>query len=321
MRKIVQAVWVAVALAAVGAPATAMAKASKEGIVAISSGVTIAYQDMGPKTGRPIILVAGTGMQMVEWPQALLKGLTAQGRRVIIFDNRDAGRSTSYPQAGLPDFGALFMAKASGSKLPLPYTGEDMAQDVTALMTALKIKKADILGMSGGATLAELAAVKSPDRVSSLVLVMSNSGNPALPVPADPKRMATAQVPGGDALANRIALGKALAGKDANYDALETEAFAKAALARNNDPLGGIRQGAALLALGDLRGEIVRIKAPTYVIHGVDDPLVPLAAGEEVAKTVPGAKWQAVEGMGHNLTAGGVRAVLRAISEVAPVTR
>lgn len=320
MNKFIGVVWMGLGLAVLGGPQVLAAQPG-EAVTAVSPDVKLAYKVLGPSTGRPVILIAGTGMQLVEWPETLVDGLVAQGRRVIVFDNRDVGHSTSYPEAGMPDFAATFAAKANGAKIPLPYTGHDLAGDVTVLMDRLRIERADIIGVSGGATLAELVAADAPDRVRALVLVMANSGNPAHPIPADAKRMATSQVPGADATAGRMALGKALAGKDDNFDAAEADAVARAAIARNPDPLGGVRQGAALLALGDIRQDLVRIKAPAYVIHGVDDPLISLAAGEEVARSIPGAKWQVVQGMGHNLTSGGIDVILRAITEVAPVSK
>jgi proline iminopeptidase len=69
---------------------------------------------------------------------------------------------------------------------------------------------------------------------------------------------------------------------------------------RGYDPAGAERQLLAILASGDRRSQVARIAAPTLVIHGADDPLVPLAAGIETARLIPGAQLKIFPGMGHD---------------------
>jgi pimeloyl-ACP methyl ester carboxylesterase len=288
---------------------------------ALVNGVTLAYRVQGRSDGRPILLICGTGMQMVEWPQELTAGLIARGYRVITFDNRDSGHSTHFSAAGAPDWQAIFGAMAAGKAPSLPYLASNMVADTVALLDFLKIRTADVLGASGGATIAELVAMTHPDRVGSLTLLMANSGDPALPLPADPARAAAIPPPPlheseDDQISRRMKTYKVLAGRGYPVDDQQVLTLSKLVTERDSETQGVARQGAALIVLGDLRTRLATIKAPTVVIHGNDDPLISPAAGKEVAEAIPGARFLLIKGMGHSLPAQAVGPVLEAMSAV-----
>lgn len=310
----------AACIAATACPATgAGLRAARAGADAVERNVAVgkvglAVRDMGPKSAPAVFLIPGTGMQMVEWPTALIDGLRKQGRRVILFDNRDAGRSTHFTASGLPDFAAL----ARGDTSVLPYTAKDMADDVIGVLDALKVERADLIGMSGGATLAELVALQRPGAVRSLTLVAVNSGDPSIPLPADPVRMKAAPPPKPGSPAElvdaRVAMSRVLAGRGLPFDEKAARSRAEQAIARDQDPFGSIRQGMALLMLGDLRARQARIATPTTVIHGTDDPLLALKGAEEVVRAIPNARWVPIDGMGHDLPGLAVTAILAAVA-------
>ena len=271
-----------------------------------ANGVQLAYRITGPAKGRPLLLIAGTGMQLIEWPPELIDRLHRAGFRVIVFDNRDAGASTHFSRAGSPDWAAIFGALGAGKRPDLPYTADDMANDAVALLDRLGIARADLLGISGGATIAALVAETRPDRVRSLTLIASNSGNPKMPMPADPARLAAIPPPSPNdgapqVLARRFAGYRALAGRSSGFNAEVVRPLIEQTVARDADPFGFARQGAAMLVLGDLRPRLARIRTPTLVIHGGDDPLISPRSGRDVADTIAGARFIAIEGMGHDL--------------------
>ncbi|MEG3088297.1 alpha/beta fold hydrolase [Sphingomonas sp. PB4P5] len=297
-------------------PTPAFSTAADATIVA--NGIILTYRIVGPANGRPLLLIAGTGMQLIEWPPALIDGLVKQGFRVIIDDQRDVGGSTHFTATGAPDWSAIMTALGSGKAPPLPYTADDMARDAVALLDAVGIQHADLLGISGGATVAQLVAVVRPDRVRSLQLIAANSGNPTIPMPAEPARIASVQQPEPDdsaavLITKRIAMRRALAGRSSMITEKKVRAAVAQAVAREPDPLGYARQGAALIALGDLRARLAAINVPTLVVHGDDDPLISPTAGREVAKVIPGATFLPVAGMGHTIEPRDIPTILAAI--------
>lgn len=288
--------------------------------LATVNGISLAYRISGRANGRPILLIAGTGMQLIEWPPELIDGLTRRGYRVIVFDNRDAGRSTHF--TGVPDWTAILTAMATGKPPTLIYSAGDMATDALGLLDRLNITQADIVGVSGGAAIAELIAIGHPGRVHSLTLLLANAGDPKVPFPANPARIATIPPPpmtetAAEQVERRIKTFAALAGSLYPIDIKLARAVATAAAARNTDPQGAARQGAAQIALGDLRARLAAITVPTVVIHGSDDPLIASASGRQVAAAIRGARFLLIEGMGHDLPAPVVPRILDAIGSVA----
>lgn len=282
------------------------------------NGVQLAYRITGPSSGRPLLLIGGTGMQLIEWPPELIDRLNRVGFRVIVFDNRDAGGSTHFSSAGSPDWGTIFEALGAGRKPNLPYTAEDMANDAVSLLDRLGIARADLLGISGGATIAAIVAEAQPDRVRSLNLIAANSGNPQIPLPAEPTKLADIPPPSlndgaPQVLARRLASYRALAGSSSGFDEHAVRALIEQTVARDADPVAFARQGAAMLALGDLRPRLGRIRTPTLVIHGGDDPLISPRSGREVADTIRGARFIQIDGMGHDLPSAKAATIVSAV--------
>jgi pimeloyl-ACP methyl ester carboxylesterase len=284
-----------------------------------ANGITIAYEGFGDSGGEPVLLIAGLGTQMLRWTPDFCESLATHGFRVIRFDNRDSGLSTHFSDHAVPDFAAMATAAARGWALVVPYTLEDMAEDAVGLLDALDIGQAHVVGRSMGGMIAQLIASAHQHRTLSLTAIMSGTGNPNLPVAA-PEVMAMlmrpAPAPSMDLegyLTHSLAFARRIASPTYPFDAEAHRAVVLRELERSHDPAGVGRQIAAIAASGDLRPHIAVITAPTLVVHGADDPLIPPTSGEDIAASIPGARLMMIDGMGHDLPRPLHEAVIEAI--------
>lgn len=272
-----------------------------------ANGIPLEYDIHGPESGEPLLLIMGLGVQMTRWPQEMVDDLARRGYRVIRHDNRDVGLSHKFDEHGPSDIGAIVAALRTGVKPPAPYLLSDMAADSVGLLDALGIKQAHIVGASMGGMIAQTIASTYPDRVLSLTSIMSTTGNPNLP-PARPDAMARLVIPSPDPtkdleayLLHALSTAHIMAGEGNPVDEAQQRIDSTADAKRAFYPVGVSRQMAAVVAMGDRRKAIATITAPTVVIHGADDPLVPVEAGQDTQTTVPGAEMHILAGMGHNL--------------------
>jgi pimeloyl-ACP methyl ester carboxylesterase len=263
----------------------------------VANGIALEFETRGDRSGVPIILVRGLGTQLIDWPDSLLDGLVASGFYVVIFDNRDVGLSEKF--AGKPDVTAVF----KGEEIP-PYTIEDMADDVVGLMDSLAIDRAHLFAISMGGMIGQVVAARHGDRILSFFSVMSSTSRPGLPR-ATPEAAATL-VPdpaeGEAGVIQSISEGLRICGSP-GYPTSEEDriAIATRRVQRDFTPDGEIRQMAAIAALGSRVELLAGIKVPVLVIHGADDPLMPLTSGEDTAACIPGAQLKVIPGMGHDL--------------------
>ncbi|MBV8681320.1 MAG: alpha/beta hydrolase [Caulobacteraceae bacterium] len=271
-----------------------------------ANGLDIYYEAHGPEVGEPILLIMGLGAQMTRWSPELIGKLVAAGHRVIAYDNRDVGLTEKLDAAGPPDMAAVVAALRAGKKPDVAYTLEEMAADAAGLLDALGIKAAHIVGASMGGMIAQLVAANYPDKTLSLTSIMSSTGNPGLP-PAKPEAMARLNTPAPDPnkdlegfLDSAVEGAKVMSSKYAP-DAKQVRAQSLSDFKRCYYPVGFQRQYAGVLASPDRRPKLRTITAPTVVIHGEDDPLVPLAGGRDTAENIPGAELIIVSGVGHEL--------------------
>ena len=272
-----------------------------------ANGIDIEYDIHGPAGGEPLLLIMGLGAQMTRWPLEFVKQLVDRGYRVIRFDNRDVGLSQKFEAAGPGDIAAIMQARMAGKPVKAAYNVDDMAADAAGLLDALGIKQAHIVGASMGGMIAQMVAARHPQKVLSLASIMSSTGNPGLPQ-AKPEAMAilmtrpTSQDP--EELAARSVESAKVLGSPAHLPSdAEIRARFLEDFKRSHYPVGFTRQMAAVMASGDRREAVKTIKAPTVVIHGLADPLVPAEAGRDTAANIPGAVLVEIEGMGHDLPA------------------
>ena len=247
-----------------------------------ANGLRFAYQSHGEMGGPAIVLIRGLGTQMIEWSPLLIDTLIEAGLRVVIFDNRDAGLS---------------------SRMTEDYALADMAADVVALMKALGEQSFHVFGISLGGMIAQLVAALHGDSVRCLFSVMSTSGNPDLPVATKAVRIRLQST--APDRAGRIALdaeNRAVWGSP-GYPETEAERLEMATRTydRCHFPEGVSRQMLAAIEDGSRVQRLAGIRARTLVIHGADDPLILPACGEDTARVIPGAEFQLIPGMGHNI--------------------
>ncbi len=288
--------------------------------LASANGVTICYQTFGEKSDPPMLLVMGLGAQMVQWDDGFCERLAARGYWMIRFDNRDIGKSS---KIDLPpyDLAQSFAAVSAGRPVAAPYLLKDMAADAIGLMDFLHIESAHVVGASMGGMIAQEVAIRWPERVLSLTSIMSTTGEYGLP-PPDPRVLAVFQAPPPRTTeeyieANLTAL-KLLRGPGYPEEEARDRQRVERAASRGLSPEGGIRQMQAVLASGSRKASLAGVKAPTLVIHGADDPLVRLAAGEDTARSIPGARLVVIERMGHALP---MSAWPQIIDEIASIAR
>jgi proline iminopeptidase len=283
------------------------------------NGLAIEYESLGDPAAPPIVLIMGLGMQLVAWPDAFCQGLVERGFRVIRFDNRDCGLSGRIHLKKRPN---LLLAFASAwLKLPVraPYTLNEMADDTISLLDALGIERAHIVGASMGGMIAQVLAARYPQRVLSLTSIMSSSGNARvsrakpeamkalLSQPSDPKDP--------DKVVEHLIGVFGVIGSP-GYPTEHGELRRRIAhgARRAYYPAGTTRQFLAIIASGDRRTLLAKITAPTLVIHGADDPLVPVSAGRDTAQHIKGAQTMVIDGMGHDLPPGLLPTLVEAIA-------
>jgi pimeloyl-ACP methyl ester carboxylesterase len=270
-----------------------------------ANGIKLAYDVQGHPQGEPILLIAGLGLQLVSWPDAFCKGLVAQGFRVIRFDNRDSGLSTKLEQFGKPNLHLAVFKTLFHMPLFSGYTLYDMAKDAIGLLDALGIEKAHVVGASMGGMIAQILAARYPHRVQTLTSIMSTSGRPGLPGPTMAANQALFSRPDNphdmDNVIDYFVRMFHVIGSP-GYPTPEAVLRQRVALSvrRNICPRGTARQMMAVASSGDRVALLRTIKAPTLVIHGTDDQLVPIAGGRDTARLIPGAMLYEIEGMGHD---------------------
>ncbi len=274
-----------------------------------ANGITLEYEIFGPATAPPLLLVMGLSMQMIAWPDPFCQMLVDKGFRVIRFDNRDVGLSSKFDHLGTPNIPLEFLKHVMRLPLKAQYLINDMAADTAGLLDALQIEAAHIVGVSMGGMIGQNLAANFPRRVLSLTSIMSTTGRRSLPGPTSKARRAMMMPPAkrGDvavAVARMKAVIRAIGSVGFPEDEATLNDFCERHVRRNYYPAGGARQLMAIAASGDRTAAIRRITAPTLVIHGKDDPLVPVAAGIETAREIPNAKLSVIAGMGHDLPVG-----------------
>jgi pimeloyl-ACP methyl ester carboxylesterase len=270
-----------------------------------ANGLQFEYESFGDAKAPALLLIMGLGGQMIQWPDEFCEGLARAGYHVIRFDNRDVGLSTRLGHVGKPKL--MRAGLLSMLRLPVraPYTLNDMAEDAIGLLDALKIKTAHVVGISMGGMIGQILAAKHGARVRSLVSIMSSSGNPRLPGPSLKLKLRMVKRPqqlDRESLIQHSMQTWRLIGSPA-YPAEPAVLRGKVerAFDRATYPQGLARQTLAILASGSRVPLLRRIHAPTLIIHGDQDPLVPVAAAHDLARHIPGAQLEIIPGMGHDL--------------------
>lgn len=283
-----------------------------------ANGIKIEYDTFGDSSFPALLLIAGNGAQMIFWEVEFCESLAKKGYFVIRFDNRDAGLSTKFAEAGIPDFMAAIKAAMEGKPLESAYSLDDMADDAVGLLDALGIEKAHICGASMGGMIAQVISYRHPKHVLSLTSIMSTTGNPDLPQ-GKPEALAAVLAPApeerGAYVEHNMNIWRTIWSPGFSFEEKRARMFMEKSYDRSYYPQGMSRQNIALIANGDRRLLLASIKVPTLVIHGADDPLIPVEGGEDTARVIPGARLLIINGMGHDMPKGVWAEIVDAISK------
>lgn len=271
-----------------------------------TNGITLEVEDHGSPSGEPLLLVMGLGMQLVAWHEDFVAGLVARGFRVIRFDNRDIGLSQRFDHLGVPNLMADSLRYTFGLPVRAPYSVADMADDAAGVLDALGIASAHVCGASMGGMIGQHLAARHAKRVKSLTLMMTTSGARRLPGPTLKVRKALISRP-----ENPRDIDSVVAHYSGFYRLIGSPAYQPSdaylherlglSVRRSYRPQGTARQMVAIAADGDRSPLLGQIRMPVQIIHGRDDPLVPLPAGRDLAAKIPGAELDVIDGMGHDL--------------------
>ncbi|MCT2582822.1 alpha/beta fold hydrolase [Actinophytocola gossypii] len=250
-------------------------------------GVRLAVSTFGARTDPPVLLVAGVGCSMDWWEPDFCAALADAGRYVVRYDHRDTGESVSYPP-GAPG-----------------YRSEDLVEDPVAVLAALGVSPAHLVGISMGGGLTQLLALAHPEAVRTLTLISTSggAGDPDLPPmgafepPPEPDWSDRAAV-----LDYHVESQRPYAAATRPFDAEAFRAVAALAHDRTTNPESAAKNHYLAEGGGPWRSRLPEVTAPTLVLHGTEDPMFPPAHGEALAREIPNARLVPMPGVGHELT-------------------
>jgi len=268
-----------------------------------ANDLRLEVEDTAERDRPAVLLISGMSMQLIVWPDEMVHQLHQAGYRVIRFDNRDIGLSQSMDECTTPHLLWFMLQQKLGLNPQAPYSVQDMAHDALAVLDHLKVKQAHLVGVSMGGMIAQRLCLTAHERVLSLTNIMSSSGAKGLPGPRPAMRRILMSPPAAGPVAARqhaLRFVKALAGPVFEHPQGAQEKMVDDSIKRSTRPLGAYRQMLAVMADRDRASLLANISAPTLVMHGKDDPLLPYACGEDIAKRIPHAKLLGIDGMGHD---------------------
>lgn len=275
--------------------------------------VEIAYERIGPTDGTPLLLLMGSGGQLVLWPDIVLRGLVARGFQVVRMDNRDTGQSTHLSRYDrLP------------RKQRPAYTLGDVVEDVAAVLDAVGWESAHIMGASLGGLIAQLVAARQRDRVRSVTMQSVTPTNSMLLARPRLRTIFRVFAAASRTAKNRdeegakwAAMVRAMLNPVLDEDVEWWRQAGRLAFDRGLNPRGDLRLTAAAFASGDRRPELAKITCPALVMHGGRDGMTRWQAGRATADAIPGARFVLYPEMGHIPASTQWPALLDEISDLA----
>ena len=240
----------------------------------------IAYRIVEPDPDKPkAVVIMGLGGSNVAWGDALISGLANGGYEILLLDNRDTGASTRFDEWGQPVLWWELLKYRLGFSVNAPYTLNDLGADVAGLMDAVGYDEAHIVGASMGGMIAQIVAAQYPEKTRSLISIMSTTNAPHLPPPTDEAEMRLRNLATGEAEADR-------------EQSIRDRGFYPESMQRHL---------MAIFKTGDRSDAVATIVAPTLVLHGADDGLVPPEHGRHTASLIQESRFLLIEGMAHNM--------------------
>ena len=269
-----------------------------------NNGVKIFYRDYGPEDGDPILMVHGLGAQLVHWPPHLINFLQENNFRPITYDNRDVGLSSRF--SNTPSFVLDYIKYFFRLPIKSEYKIDDMADDGIKLLETLKIKKAHILSTSMGGMIAQIISAMYPEKVKTFTLIASTASTPS-PINAPSKavreimleRSKNPNASYDEIIKREIKMVSLIGMKGRIVDTPEFRKETMENLNRSKDGSGYARQLLSILASKDRLKKIKKIKAPTLIIHGKDDPMIHVRNAYKMHKLIPHSRLQIIDNMRH----------------------
>jgi pimeloyl-ACP methyl ester carboxylesterase len=273
----------------------------------LSNGLKLEVEEFGRPSDPSVLLIMGLSAQLTRWPDAFIESIVEKGFHVVAFDNRDIGLSEKLISERATSAVAVALLNTVGlASLLAPYKLTDMAKDTVGVLDALEIERAHVIGASMGGMIGQIVCAEHPERIKSFTALMSSTNNPDLPR-AHPKvswEVMTARKPSAtreELIDITLGIWELIGTKNSGRDPVEFRKQVAASIDRNSSPSGIRRQMAAIIATRDLREWTRKVTAPSLVIHGSEDPLVPYQNGLDIAAEIKNARMEIIEGMGHDL--------------------
>jgi pimeloyl-ACP methyl ester carboxylesterase len=269
-----------------------------------ANGAELCVEVLGDRGDPPILLIMGSGGSMDWWDEEFCERLTAGSRFVIRYDNRDTGRSTTYPP-GAP-----------------PYTGSDLVADAVAVLDAVELQRAHVVGLSSGGAIAQVLALDHSDRVASLCLIATSPAGPEKDLPGmaaeDVARLSAIAAPDWSdresVVDYLVAYSRAIAGRSRPFDEARHRRMIERAYDRSAS-MQSMTNHDLIDSPPRWRERLGGMRIPTLVIHGREDPLLPYPHGVALAAEIPGARLLTLEHAGHELPREDLDIVVPAILE------
>ncbi|UTT44575.1 MULTISPECIES: alpha/beta fold hydrolase [Exiguobacterium] len=264
--------------------------------------VHICTESFGEINNPTILLIMGATASMIYWEEEFCKRLSNQGFHIIRYDNRDVGKSITY-EYGHPE-----------------YTFEDLADDAIQVLDAYKVDKAHIVGMSMGGIITQIIALKHPSRVLNISLIMTSNFDSSLPKKDNKVTKALSELKirnwqdKDEVVECFIKKSKVLIGSKHIFNEekirrLNEEEFDRASNLQSMENHGFIK------GLGSYLSRTNEINAPTLVIHGTEDAIIPYEHGIYLSEVIPNAVLVTLEGTGHELHHNDWDEIINAISK------
>lgn len=273
---------------------------SEDRFCALPSGIRLCYRVDGAENATTLVLIGGVGFDLVSWPRELIGAFVDKGLRVVRFDNRDCGRSSTM-DAPAPHVVRL----ASGRYRGGTYDLSDMARDTVGLLDHLEIEQAHIAGMSMGGMIAQTVAAEHPQRVRSLSSIFSSTGLAKVGQPGVKTKLLIARPPASAPHARveqQLALLRHIGSRTFLFDDIEERERIIESTARlegEDATPRMLRQVGAIQKSGDRTASLRSVLAPTLVIHGNQDQMVHPSGGVATKHAITGARLHVISGMGH----------------------
>ena len=289
--------------------------------IATVGGIDLSYETVGDPADRPLLLVCGLGGQHVGWDPKFLERIAASGRYVVVYDHRDIGGSAHLTRLARPNVAAAVAWRAAGVLPSAPYSLFDMARDAIALLDFLDLDRVDVAGQSMGGMIAQILAIEWPHRIRSLLSMSSTTGSWWAPWPHLRGLLPLLWPTPGDLDAqveHMVWVMRKWAGDPSGipFDEEGCRASARASLERSTYSEGIWRHLAAVFASPDRTEALREVDLPAVVLHGDQDPIIPLGCGVATATAIPDARLIIIEGLGHSLPPQVWDTFIEALSDV-----